>query len=130
MQPTPDLNGLLRDIDRHVSTDGWEQPPRLFALVAEASGFVVVEQPWDSNGEDLLGDLARIAWPADVAGAALSVQRILEPDHEVRLTVGALRTEQAATALRYRSHDSEEHVAVGAGVAGRLERALWDTLQG
>lgn len=130
MQPPPDLNTVLRDIDLHVSRDGWEQPPRLFALVAEDSGLVVVEQPWDSDGEDLLADLGRIAWPHDVAGAALSVQRILEPDHEVRLTVGALRTEQVATALRYRSHDAAQHVAVGAGVASRLERALWDTLQG
>lgn len=130
MQPTPDLNAVVRDIDLHVSRDGWEQPPRLFALVVEGTGFAVVEQPWDSSGEDLLADLNRIAWPADVAGAALSVQRILEPDHEVRLTVGALRGEQVATALRYRNHDSDAQVAVGAGVAARLERAVWDTLQG
>lgn len=130
MQPTPDLNDVVRDIDLHVAGDGWEQPPRLFALVTGDSGLAVVEQPWDSDGADLLADLARIAWPADVAGAALSVQRILEPDHEVRLTVAALRDERVATALRYRSHDCEQQVAVGAGVAARLERAVWDTLQG
>jgi hypothetical protein len=130
MHPTPDLESVLRDLDRHVSTDGWSQPPRLFALIEETSGFSVVEQPWESTGEDVLRDLARISWPDDVTGAALSVQRILEPSHDVRLTVGALRTQEVATALRYREHDTDTEVAIAAGVAPRLERALWDTLQG
>lgn len=130
MHPTPDLENVLRDLDRHVSTDGWDQPPRLFALVEEAHGISVVEQPWDSNGEDVLRDLARISWPTEVSGAALSVQRILEPEHDVRLTVGALRNQQVATALRYREHDQDAEVAIAADVAPRLERAVWDTLQG
>jgi hypothetical protein len=130
MHPTPDLESVLRDLDRHVSTDGWNQPPRLFALVAEAHGISVVEQPWESTGEEVLRDLARISWPEDVMGAALSVQRILEPEHDVRLTVGALRNQQVATALRYREHDEDAEVAIAANVAPRLERAVWDTLQG
>jgi hypothetical protein len=129
MHPTPDLESVLRDLDRHVSTDGWNQPPRLFALVEEAHGISVVEQPWESNGEDVVRDLARITWPSEVTGAALSVQRILEPAHDVRLTVGALRSQQVATALRYREHDEEAQVAIAANVAPRLERAVWDTLQ-
>ncbi|MCU0299697.1 MAG: hypothetical protein MUF33_14435 [Candidatus Nanopelagicales bacterium] len=129
MHPTPDLETVIRDVDRHVARDGWEQPPRLFALVAESAGLSVIEQPWESTGEDLLADLAAISWPPDVLGAALSVQRILEPDHEVRLTVAALRDQQVTTALRYRQHDQDEQVGVGSGVAARLERALWDTLQ-
>lgn len=129
MHPTPDLESVLRDLDRHVATDGWNQPPRLFALVTEGPGYSVVEQPWESTGEDVLRDLARISWPADVSGAALSVQRILEPDHDVRLTVGALRTQDVATAVRYREHDDAAQVAIAANLAPRLERALWDTLQ-
>jgi hypothetical protein len=130
MHPTADLLTVLRDLDRHVAHDGWEQPPRLFAIVVEASGVSMVEQPWQSTGETLLGDLAQITWPPDVTGAALSVHRVLEPDHEVRVTVGALRDQQVASAVRYRSHDSDDQVAIAAGVMPRLERALWDTLQG
>lgn len=130
MHATTDLDSALRDLDRHVARDGWEQPPRLFALVADESGYQVVEQPWTSNGEDLLRDLANIAWPQEVTGAAVSVQRVLEPDHDVRVTVAALRDQTVATAIRYRDHDRDEDVAVAAGVMPRLERAMWDTLQG
>ncbi len=129
MYSATDLEVVLRDLDRHVATDGWDQPPRLFALVDREDGFSVVEQAWDSTGQDVISDLARIAWPAEVSGAALSVQRILEPDHDVRLTVGAMRDQQVATAMRYREHDHDDEVAVAAGVLPRLERALWDTLQ-
>jgi hypothetical protein len=129
MHPTPDLEIVIRDLDTHVSRDGWGQPPRLFALVDGGSGFSAVEQPWTSNGEDLVSDLGRIAWPPQVHGAALSVQRVLEPDHDVRLTVGALRDQRVATAVRYRAHDDAADVAVGAGLAPGLERAVWDTLR-
>jgi hypothetical protein len=130
MHSAPDLEIVIRDLDRHVSRDGWAQPPRLFALVLEDSRMSAVEQAWQSNGEDLLADLTRITWPPDVSGVALSVQRILEPDHDVRVTVGAMRDQQVATALRYREHDADAEVAVAGGVVPRLERALWDTLQG
>jgi hypothetical protein len=128
MHPTPHLESVIRDLDRHVSRDGWQQPPRLFALVAQDGSTAAVEQPWTSDGQDVVADLARIAWPAEVSGAAVSVQRVLEPDHDVRLTVAALRTEQVATAVRYRTHDEDSDVAVAPGVAPRLERALWETL--
>lgn len=128
MHLTPDLESVLRDLDRHVGADGWNQPPRLFALVAQDEGFAVVEQAWESTGEDVLADLSRISWPPEVSGAALSVQRILEPEHDVRLTVGALRGQQVATALRYREHDEQAHVAVAADVAPQLEQAVRDTL--
>jgi len=130
MHPTPDLEIVLRDLDRHISRDGWRQPPRLFALVDEDGEMSAVEQPWDSSGEDVLADLARISWPEDVAGAAISVQRVLEPEQDLRLTAGAMRDQRVATAVRYRSHDTDADVAVGPGIAPRLERALWDTLQG
>ncbi|MEI2643666.1 MAG: hypothetical protein U0R28_09875 [Candidatus Nanopelagicales bacterium] len=129
MHPTPDLETIVRDLDRHVAVDGWEQPPRLFALVTEDGPMSVVEQPWQSNGADLLADLAAIEWPDEVVGAAVSVQRVLENEADVRVTVGALRDQTVATALRYRAHDTDDSVAVSSGVVPRLERALWDTLQ-
>lgn len=129
MHPTPDLELILRDLDRYVAADGWEQPPRLFALVVEDGAVTTVEQAWDSDGRDLLADLAAIAWPTEVAGAAVSAVRVLEPDQDVRVTVGAFRDQRVASALRYRAHDNEDAVAVAAGVVPRLERAMWDTLQ-
>ena len=129
MHPTADLESALRDVDRHVAQDGWQQPPRLFALVAGDSGVTAVEQPWTSSGENLSADLAQIAWPASVSGAVVSVQRVLEPDHDVRVTVGALRDQTVATAVRYREHDRDDDVAVGPGLMPRLERLVWDTLQ-
>lgn len=128
MHPPVDLDSAIRDLDRHVAADGWNQPPRLFALVATDDGVSVFEQPWTSTGEDLLADLAAIEWPTEVTGAAVSVQRVLEPDHDVRVTVGALRDQTVRTALRYKAHDDAADVAVGAGVMPRLERAVWDTL--
>lgn len=129
MHPTPDLELILRDLDRYVAVDGWAQPPRLFAVVVTDGAVSTVEQAWDATGEDLIADLAAIAWPSEVAGAVVSVQRVLEPDHDVRLTVGAMRDQTAATALRYREHDADDAVAVAANVVSRLERAVWDTLQ-
>lgn len=129
MHPSTDLEKVIRDIDRHVARDGWQQPPRLFALAADEGTFRVVEQAWDSDGENLLADLAAITWGPDVAGAAVSVQRVVEPDHDARVTVAALRDQSVGTALRYRSHDQDESVAVAAGIMPRLERAVWDTLQ-
>ncbi len=129
MHPAPDLETVLRDLDRHVAGDGWAQPPRLFALVLKDSRVSAVEQPWDSTGESLLADLSRITWPQEVSGVAVSVQRVLEPDHDVRVTVAAMHDQRVATALRYREHDADDQVAVAAGIAPRLERALWDTLQ-
>lgn len=129
MHSAPDLELILRDLDRYVAADGWEQPPRLFALVVEDGAVTTVEQAWESTGEDLLADLARIAWPAEVSGAAVSTLRVLEPDHDVRVTVGALRDQTHATALRYRAHDCDASVAVAAGVVPLLERAVFDTLR-
>lgn len=129
MHPSTNLESVIRDIDRHVSRDGWQQPPRLFALVPDDNGYKVVEQAWDCSGEDLVADLAAISWGPEVAGAAISVQRIVEPDHDARVTSGALRDQTVATALRYRTHDDEGDVAVGSGIMPRLERAMWDTLQ-
>lgn len=130
MHPPVDLDSAVRDLDRHVAADGWDQPPRLFALVVTDDAVTFVEQAWTSDGEELLADLAAIAWPPDVAGAAVSVQRVIEPDHDVRVTVGAMRDQTVRTAVRYRAHDSAGDVAIGQSVMPRLERAVWDTLQG
>lgn len=93
------LSLVALDTERHVAAAGWDQNPRLFALVPTAElleeepqlrgGFgpadllegalTAVEQegmPRTSSLESLLG---RIGWPEAVAGCALAVERVVVP---------------------------------------------------
>jgi hypothetical protein len=92
------------DTERHVAAGGWDQNPRLFALVPTAElvdrephlrtqlqghdladgALSAVEQenlPRTANLETLLGG---IAWPGTVVGAALAVERIVVPPEAER----------------------------------------------
>ena len=104
-QPVADpLSIAALDTERHVATSGWDQNPRLFALVptvelierephlrAQMRGsdlaegaLSAIEQedlPPTSNLESLLGG---IAWPDSVVGAALAVERIVVPPEAER----------------------------------------------
>ena len=96
---TDPLSIAALDTERHVATGGWDQNPRLFALVPTAvlvqrephlraqlqghdlaaGALSAVEQenlPPTANLESLLGG---IAWPDTVVGAALAVERIVVP---------------------------------------------------
>lgn len=87
------------DTERHVAAAGWDQPPRLFALVrtsqllarephlrpqlasggAAAGVLTAIEQeglPVTSSLETLLG---RLAWPDEVDGCAFAIERIVVP---------------------------------------------------
>lgn len=93
------LDQLTLDLERHAADAGWDQGPRLFALVetadllrrepqlAEQLGLTgggpgdltPVDQgdlPEHSSLEDLLGG---ITWPAEVLGTALVVERLMVP---------------------------------------------------
>ncbi len=167
-QPVTDpLTLAALDTERHVARSGWDQPVRLFALVptqdllahephlaegmaahdAVAGALSAVEQdelPQASGLEDLLG---RIAWPPQVAGAALAVERIVVPpeaerelpddddealravaEHpgraDVRLLVAVTRDGAARCLLRQRDHDSDDRVALGEDIAPGLVHAL------
>jgi hypothetical protein len=104
-QPVADpLSIAALDTERHVAASGWDQNPRLFALVptsdlvarephlrAQLKGadlaegaLSAIEQedlPRTSNLESLLGG---IAWPESVVGAALAVERIVVPPEAER----------------------------------------------
>lgn len=153
------------DTEQHVATSGWDQPPRLFAiarngdiarhepaLAAQLAGvdpdaYSTIEQdnllPTDTL-EELLG---RIAWPDQVDGAALAVERVVvppsaeqdlpadpdeaaqalarHPDREdVRLLVAVLRNGEGVCLLRQRAHDSDDEVAIGNDIAPGLIEAL------
>ena len=102
----PDLSEILTkaaaDTERHVAKLGWDQAPRLFALVRTDSlmeaeptlraelessppeGLTSIEQEGlrkTSNIESLLGTLA---WPDAVDGAALAIERIVVPPEAER----------------------------------------------
>ena len=104
MQLMPDspLRQVALEVESHVGAEGWDQPPRLFALVPTAdlierepalaaqlsddpASFTPVEQelPGDRELEDLLTE---IVWPDAVVGCAAVVERImLPPDAEASL---------------------------------------------
>jgi hypothetical protein len=95
--------------------------------------------------------LATIAWPEDVAGAIVVLERIVLPpsaesdlpsnddaalvqaasDHperrDVRIVSAVLRTGQNLNALRYRTHDSADAVAVAPNLVARLNDAVAST---
>lgn len=106
-QPTTDPLALAAlDTERYVAAQGWDQPPRLFALVRTEQlltrepqlreqmsvtdllpgALTAIEQeglPATSSIETLLG---RIAWPDEVDGAAFAIERIVvPPEAEARL---------------------------------------------
>ena len=89
------LQTVAVETERYVARSGWDQPARLFALVpthelaasapdlaAETQNpqdLSAVEQEGFAPGDDIQAALARIAWPAAVVGAALSIERIVVP---------------------------------------------------
>ena len=170
---TQGLPGLVREIENHVAAGGWDQGARLFALVPtvdllarepgladllgiEATVGAVddltpVEQeelPDHATIEELL---AGLAWPPDVAGAALVVERVYLPTEaendlpddeadalavlaghplrqDVRLAVAALRDGTRWAAMRFRLNDDPIDVMVGPNLIPRLAEALAATL--
>lgn len=165
-----DLTAVAREIEGHVAEAGWDQPPRLFALVAtadlvarepqlaamlgaaERDALTPVEQedlPSSATLEELL---AGIAWPDDVVGVALAVERaVLPPEAEadlpadeaealtrlaehplredVRLVVAVLRDGSRECALRARGHDSPDAVLSGPDLVPGLADAVAATLE-
>ncbi|WP_195909161.1 PPA1309 family protein [Microlunatus sp. Gsoil 973] len=97
------LIAALIELERHVGTSGWDQAPRLFALVntdsiiaadpeladrlglrGSAEGghpdaLTAVEQDQFQPSEDLLEDLSAIYWPDTVHGCALSLESTFLP---------------------------------------------------
>ena len=105
--PSTPLRLVTLEVESHVGADGWDQPPRLYALVptadlvehepalaerlsaqleAQPDGFTSIEQdglPPDRPLEDVL---AEIEWPDAVAGCVAVVERVmLPPEAEAQL---------------------------------------------
>jgi hypothetical protein len=100
--PDVAVRAAVREIEQHVAESGWDQPPRLYALVstadlvareprlAQAMGLdaarrdgpgslTPVEQDHVPVDQALEEVLAGIVWPAEVLGAAAVVERLVLP---------------------------------------------------
>ncbi|MGO1560295.1 MAG: PPA1309 family protein [Actinomycetaceae bacterium] len=170
------VRAAVLDLERHSSRIGWDGPVVVAALVrtadalatdptiAEAVGVDAVlsggldpEHLFSVEQEDLPHHetveelLAQLAWPEQVVGAAITVERIVvppeaeadlptdpaealaalaaHPDREdVRMAVGVLRTGESWCALRSRSHDDDTMVAGSPDAVPGLVSALAATL--
>jgi hypothetical protein len=126
-----DLLAAALDIEAHVASDGWDQPPLLFALVpteriraeepelAAQLGVVdggpaltTFEQEAPPADQELDEFLAGIQWPEQITGAALVVERIvLPPEAEAAV---ADRPDAAAAA---REHPLAQDMRIVVAVA-------------
>jgi hypothetical protein len=158
------------ETERHVSAAGWDQPLRLFALVktsgllerephlrsqlprGEDDALTAIEQEGLPTSSSVESILARLAWPQEVDGVALAVERLVVPpgaEHDlpedpdeaadalarhpdrkdVRLLVAVLRDGESTCLLRQRDHDTDDKVASGSDIAPGLVQALSATLR-
>ncbi|MCD9199051.1 PPA1309 family protein [Aeromicrobium wangtongii] len=93
--PDSPLRQAALEIERHVAAEGWDQPPRLFALVPTAdliarepaladqlssdpASITPIEQELDHDRE-LEDLLTEIEWPDSVIGCAAVIERIMLP---------------------------------------------------
>lgn len=169
------LTPVVLEVERHVAEGGWDQPPRLFALAQTAAlvarepalaaalgltpddtGWTPVEQeefPADRPVDEVL---AQLAWPDDVVGCALVLERIMLPPgaedalpsgpdvpvgvlaeaaaahperQDVRLAVAVLRDGTRMAAIRVRTHDRDDSVLTGPDLVPALAHALAATLR-
>lgn len=168
---TAALARCLRETEQHVAGAGWDGPVRVFALVRTAAALAAdpslaavlpdtggdphhltaVEQEGLPQAEELEDLLAQLAWPDQVDGAAVVVERLVVPPaaeaelpadeaaavaalsnhpdaQDVRIAAGVLRTGESWCALRARSHDTDEQVVGGRDMVPGLVSALAATL--
>ena len=121
------LLDLVREIEKHVASEGWDQNPRMFALartgelvrlepeLAAALGAAaedpesltpIEQEPLDT--ERALDEvLATTMWPDEVAGAALVLERVVLPP-EAEETVD--ETDPVALAAALANHPDRQDV--------------------
>jgi len=95
----PVLRAVVREIEAHAAGSGWDQPPRLYALVptsdlvvrepalaaalgldaAADESLTPVEQDEVPADTPLESALEEIMWPAEVHGCAAVVERLVLP---------------------------------------------------
>lgn len=168
------LQKVTAEIEHGTAKLGWDRPPALYALVktstllgqpdlppdiaqqvrAEWDGgdnhlsAILQEQMPEDNIEEML---PRLAWPEDVLGAVVCVERVIVPPEveqqapddedaaiefisnhpqrtEVRLVVSALRSGETWSMIRARDFDADETVASGDNLVPQLAELLTASL--
>ncbi len=97
LHPDSPVRRAALEVEQHVGEGGWDQAPRLFALVSTAGlvarepqlaetlgdgadgSFTPVEQDGVPPAESFEADLAAIEWPEAVDGCAAVVERVMLP---------------------------------------------------
>lgn len=165
------LANVVVDIEKTASRIGWDAPSALYALVPTAQLLAQPDLPadvadslrqgWDGSdahlsaiaqddlphSDELTSILESLAWPDQVAGAALTTEIVTVPPEveaaapadedealefiathpsrtEVRLAVGVLRTGESWCALRARTFDSDDKVGQGSQLVPEIVQAL------
>jgi hypothetical protein len=129
-----DLAALVTEIERHLAESGWDQPPRLYALVNtgdlresepnlaemladnDPDGLTPVEQ--DAIEGDVADLLPRIEWPPTVLGAAVVDEVLMLPDGAV-----AERPEGVDEVEWAQQHPDQRDVRIVVGVLRSGQRA-------
>jgi hypothetical protein len=126
----------LMELERHIGENGWDQPPRLFALVhtdaviaaepalaeqlglrgsadgAHPDALTAIEQDHFKPTADLLADLAAIVWPDAVHGCAISLESTFLPaDADADIPA-----DPAAAAEYVAGHEQHQEMRVVVGV--------------
>jgi hypothetical protein len=126
--PADALSRAVIEIEKHVSSAGWDQPAQLFALVptqellraepglaaelgAEDASQPLTpvaqgELPGGLEDEPLADALARIEWPDGVTGCALAIERIVLP---ASVEAGLSSVESDAELARMAGSDPRRH---------------------
>ncbi|SHJ62186.1 hypothetical protein SAMN02745244_02908 [Tessaracoccus bendigoensis DSM 12906] len=130
------LIACLMDVERHVSSAGWDQPARLFALVTTTTllevepqlrgripetapdALTAIEQDEFHATENLFERLGTIFWPETVEGCAIALERaFLPPKYEDQLP-----EDPEAAAEFVAKHPEKTDVRVVVGVLREGER--------
>ena len=126
--PPDALSRAVVEIEKHVSSAGWDQPAQLFALVptdellraepqlaaelgAEDASQPLTpvaqgELPGGLEDEHLADALARIEWPDGVTGCAVAIERIVLP---ASVEAGLSSVESDAELARMAGSDPRRH---------------------
>jgi hypothetical protein len=136
LHPDSPLRRAALEVEQHVAEGGWDQQPRLFALVPTADlvarepalasqlgdgsdgSLTPIEQDGVPSDADFERALTHVTWPAEVAGCAAVIERLMLPPEvedltpeelgrhpdrqEVRLVAAVLRGGSSHSAVRRR----------------------------